>query len=80
MDIDEEVARFNEAREIVIKKYLEVKKTVEGELQGDEEEKKIDFDNMKILDMLAEDKEMIELHRAEFIIKASSLVDAWKKD
>ena len=50
MDVDEEVARFNEAREIVIKKYLEVKKTVEGELQGDEEEKKIDFSDVDAME------------------------------
>ena len=80
VDDDEEVRCCNEARKIVIRKYLEVKKAMKGDMEDDGEEKEIDFDNLKILDMLAEDEEMIEENRSEFIIKASSLVDAWKKD
>lgn len=49
-------------------------------MQGDGEEKAIDFDNLNILEMLKEDEDWIENHGDEFIIKASSLVDAWQKD
>ena len=77
IDVDEEVRCFNEAREIVITKYYEVRKAC---LKDGGDEEVIDYDNLNILNMLEEDCEMIEQHKQEFIIKASSLVDAWKKD
>jgi len=71
---------YNEAREIVIVKYLETKKVLMNSMREAEDEKQIDFDQLKILEMLKLDEELISKGKDDFVIKASSLLDAWKKD
>lgn len=79
IDDDLEVRCFNEAREIVIRKYFEVKKVIENKMD-EGEEPEVDIDNLNILTMLDGDAELIDENRVQFIIKASSLVDAWRKE
>jgi len=58
-----EIRVFNEARETVIEQYMEIKKQLRGGIQDDagrEEEKKIDFKELDILDMLEKDKNLFE--------------------
>ena len=64
----------------MITKYFEVKKLLLKDIEGDDEEAGIDYENLKILDMLKEDADLIEENREEFRIKASSLLHAWKTD
>ena len=45
-----------------------------------EQEDILDFDNINILKVLEDDKDIIEANEDKFTVKASSLVDAWKKE
>lgn len=68
--------RFNEARDIAIIKYMEIKKQV---TKAEDEDEDKDFLDKDILEMLEEDKEIIEEHEESFICKSSTLVSEWQK-
>lgn len=63
IDEDLEVRLYNEAREIVIEHYFETKKELDPDRLTKEaaadEDNKIDFINLDILKLLAEDEELI---------------------
>lgn len=83
IDEDLEVRLYNEAREIVIEHYFEVKKELDPDRLSKEaaadDENKIDFINLDILKLLEEDEELILENREKFIVKWSTLHDDWKK-
>ena len=47
--------------------------------QADDDDKNIDYDGIRILDMLEADEDLIESNRPDFIVKATQLVENWRK-
>ena len=47
--------------------------------QADDDDKNIDYDGIRILDMLEADEDLIEGNRPDFIVKATQLVENWRK-
>ena len=86
---------FNEAREIVIQEYMNIKKDIlkreseqekgkdkKEETPAEEEEEEdgeIDFENFKVLDMLDDDAELIERNPEDWMIKATQLLKKWRE-
>lgn len=71
---------FNEARNIAIQYYLDTKKSFSKDMeQADDDDKNIDYDGIRILDMLEADEDLIESNRPDFIVKATQLVENWRK-
>ena len=79
-DENEEIRLYNEARAVCMVEYFKIRKSLRSKENANEE----DGDETpvwedRVLAQLDEDNELYEKHKDEFISKASTLTDLWRK-